>query len=70
MYVISKKILDQLKENKKARIKLGYEFNRVGKTIDEWIDSNNPMLTTETAQRVIREELEIPETEEILEEQP
>jgi hypothetical protein len=68
MKVLSKKILKAVKESKETRIRLGYEFNRVQKTIDNWIDANSPMLTTPTALIVIREELNIDDNEPILEE--
>lgn len=69
MQVLSKKILEAVKGSVKTRNRLAYDFNKVSKTIDSWIDSNSIMLTTPTALRAIREELSIPETEEILEEQ-
>lgn len=70
MEVLTKKTLDQIKESLKCRNRLAYELNKSEPVIRNYVDDNHIMLTSATALRVIREELGISETENILEKQP
>lgn len=59
--------IDALKNNKRARARLQLDLDKSEYTINRYIDENNIMLTTATALVVIREELEM-EDSELLEE--
>lgn len=66
---IKKSILVSLKESIQARNRLGYTFEVAPRTIDRWIADNNPILTSVTAMKVIKEELGLTKSENILDEQ-
>lgn len=63
MATIKKEIIETLKTNQKAKLRLAYEFNKHSVTIDRWLEDNNEMLTTKTALAAIGEELKLKENE-------
>lgn len=63
MIQVKKEILEQLRTNLRAKGRLAYEFSRTTKTIDQWIDENDIMLTTATGLKAISEELGVRQSE-------
>lgn len=67
MQVIKPEILKIMRSHAKVRTRLCYEFNKHSTTIARWIENNDPMLTTQTAQVAISEELAIKKSELLIE---
>lgn len=67
MFVLSKKTLFEVKNSIQCRNRLAYELEVGSKTIDRYIKNNDPVLTTETAQVAIKEELGLKKNANILE---
>lgn len=61
--VIKTEVLEQLKSNQKAKARLAYEFSKHIATINRWLESNDPMLTTVTALNAIKDELGLKQSE-------
>ncbi len=63
MTTIKQEVKEQLRLNVKAKARLAYEFAKHSLTIDRWIDTDAPILSTDMAVKCISEELNIPENE-------
>jgi hypothetical protein len=66
---LSKKAIQRLRENKKARGRIALAFDKTDFSVIRWIKENsaNSMLTTAAAMQIIREETGLTD-EQILEE--
>lgn len=69
MKVLSKKTLDLIKESLDCRNRLAYELRKSEPAVRRYVYDNNPILTSASALIAIREELNIPDDEPILEDQ-
>lgn len=48
--------VERIRASKKCIMALGYEFERGDKTINNWLDEKNVLLTTPTAVEIIKRE--------------
>jgi hypothetical protein len=64
---IKQDIIERIQNSTKAKTRLAYEFAKHQSTIDRWLEENNLMLTTQTALKAISEELEVAESEILIE---
>lgn len=60
---LNRKAADQIKTNNKLIGRLMGAFNRGQKTIENWIDQNNVLLTTPLAVEIISEETGLVESQ-------
>lgn len=63
MITIKKEVLENLKSNTQVKNRLAYDFIKTTRTIERWMEENDPMLTTAQALKTISEETGIPESD-------
>lgn len=61
--MITKKVIDKIKESKRCKNALAYLLNVNPRTIDTWLKRNDIMLTTDLALNIISEELGVKKSE-------
>lgn len=63
MITVKPEVIAQIQGNQKAKNRLAYELNKHSMTIDRYLEKNDEILTTKTATVAMSEELGIPESE-------
>lgn len=61
--MLTQKAIDKIRESKRCKNRLAFELDKNPRTITEWLNNNDIMLTTALAVKIVSEETKLSEAE-------